>query len=74
MPNGSTISDCLMIAGQGVLSMAFIISITVILRREPMSHVYQPKHFHDLGAAAGAGHGLGVFLVLAAPHHLVAPA
>ena len=46
----STIFGLLMIAGQGVLSMAFIISITVILsRREPMSHVYQPKHFHDLG-------------------------
>jgi len=46
----STIFGLIMIAGQGVLSMAFIISVAVILAgREPMSAVYRPKHFHDLG-------------------------
>jgi hypothetical protein len=46
----STIFGLIMIAGQGVSAMAFIISVCVILSRwEPMSHVLQPKHFHDLG-------------------------
>jgi hypothetical protein len=46
----STIFGLIMIAGQGVSGMAFIISVCVILSRwEPMSHVLQPKHFHDLG-------------------------
>ncbi|MFN7999756.1 MAG: hypothetical protein U0X75_01925, partial [Acidobacteriota bacterium] len=46
----STIFGMLTIAGQGVLSIAFLIWILVILgKREPMAHVYQPKHFHDLG-------------------------
>jgi hypothetical protein len=46
----STIFGLIFIAGQGVSSMAFIIAVCMILsRREPMSHVYQPKHFHDLG-------------------------
>ncbi len=46
----STIFGLLIIAGQGVSSMAFIISVCVILaKREPMSDVYKPKHFHDLG-------------------------
>ncbi len=46
----STIFGLLMIAGQGVLSMAFIISVCLLLsKREPMSHVLQPKHFHDMG-------------------------
>jgi hypothetical protein len=46
----STIFGLIMIAGQGVLSMAFIISVCLLLsKREPMSHVLQPKHFHDLG-------------------------
>jgi hypothetical protein len=46
----STIFGLIMIAGQGVSAMAFIISICVLLARwEPMSHVLQPKHFHDLG-------------------------
>ncbi|HKE04396.1 MAG TPA: hypothetical protein VKE91_10065, partial [Blastocatellia bacterium] len=46
----STIFGLLMLIGQGVSAMAFLITIGVYLsRREPMSHVYQPKHFHDLG-------------------------
>jgi hypothetical protein len=46
----STIFGLIMIAGQGVSAMAFIISVCVLLARwEPMSHVLQPKHFHDLG-------------------------
>ncbi len=46
----STIFGLIMIAGQGVASMAFIIAVSMILSgREPMSHVYQPRHFHDLG-------------------------
>lgn len=46
----STIFGMLMLAGQGVSALAFLITINVALsRREPMSHVLQPKHFHDLG-------------------------
>jgi hypothetical protein len=46
----STIFGLIMIAGQGMLSMAFIISVCLLLsKREPLSHVLQPKHFHDLG-------------------------
>lgn len=46
----STIFGMLLIVGQGVAAIAFIISICVILsRREPMNHVLKPKHFHDLG-------------------------
>ena len=46
----STIFGMLMLAGQGVSALAFLIATNVVLgRREPMSHVLQPKHFHDLG-------------------------
>jgi hypothetical protein len=46
----STIFGLLTIAGQGVLSIAFLIAVCVILRKyEPMSHILKPKHFHDLG-------------------------
>jgi hypothetical protein len=46
----STIFGLLMIAGQGVISIAFIISVCLLLsKREPMADVLQPKHFHDLG-------------------------
>src|SRR5262249_53946233 len=46
----STIFGLLMLIGQGVSALAFLITIGVYLsRHEPMSHVYQPKHFHDLG-------------------------
>jgi hypothetical protein len=46
----STIFGLLMLIGQGVLAMAFLITVGVYLSgREPMDRVYQPKHFHDLG-------------------------
>jgi hypothetical protein len=46
----STIFGLLMLIGQGVAALAFLITIGVYLSaREPMSDVYQPKHFHDLG-------------------------
>jgi hypothetical protein len=46
----STIFGLLMLIGQGVAALAFLITIGVYLSaREPMSGVYQPKHFHDLG-------------------------
>jgi hypothetical protein len=46
----STIFGLLMLIGQGVLALAFLITIGVYLSgREPMDRVYQPKHFHDLG-------------------------
>ncbi|HZF38190.1 MAG TPA: hypothetical protein VE715_05175, partial [Blastocatellia bacterium] len=46
----STIFGLIMLIGQGVLALALMITIGVYLSgREPMSHVYQPKHFHDLG-------------------------
>jgi hypothetical protein len=46
----STIFGLLTLIGQGVLAMAFLITIGVYLSgREPMDRVYQPKHFHDLG-------------------------
>ncbi len=46
----STIFGMLTIAGQGVLSIAFLISVSVILSKyEPMAHILKPKHFHDLG-------------------------
>jgi hypothetical protein len=46
----STIFGLLMLIGQGVVALAFLITIGVYLSgREPMSSVYQPKHFHDLG-------------------------
>ncbi|MEK7833088.1 MAG: hypothetical protein AAB401_18510 [Acidobacteriota bacterium] len=46
----STIFGLLTIAGQGVLSIAFLICVCVILSKyEPMSHILKPKHFHDLG-------------------------
>jgi len=46
----STIFGLLTLIGQGVSALAFLITIGVYLSgREPMSRVYQPKHFHDLG-------------------------
>lgn len=46
----STIFGLILIAGQGISALAFAIVVAVILaRREPMSQVYQPNHFHDLG-------------------------
>ena len=46
----STIFGMLTLAGQGVLTIAFLIIVcTMLQKHEPMSHVLQPKHFHDLG-------------------------
>jgi hypothetical protein len=46
----STIFGLLMLVGMGVLALALMITMGVYLSgREPMSRVYQPKHFHDLG-------------------------
>jgi hypothetical protein len=46
----STIFGMLMLVGMGVLALSLIITTGVYLSgREPMAHVYQPKHFHDLG-------------------------
>ena len=46
----STIFGMLMLIGMGLLALAFVITIGVYLSgHEPMSRVYQPKHFHDLG-------------------------
>ena len=46
----STIFGMLTLAGQGVLTIAFLILVCTLLQKhEPMSHILQPKHFHDLG-------------------------
>src|SRR5215475_1961678 len=46
----STIFGLVMLIGQGVSALALLITIAVYMsRREPMSGIYQPKHFHDLG-------------------------
>ncbi len=46
----STIFGLLTIVGQGVSAIAFLVAVGVILAsRNPMSEVYKPKHFHDLG-------------------------
>lgn len=46
----STIYGLLLIAGQAIAAMAFAIIIaTNLAKREPMSEVYRPVHFHDLG-------------------------
>jgi hypothetical protein len=46
----STIFGLLMLISQGVSALALLITIGVYLSgREPMSNVYQNKHFHDLG-------------------------
>jgi len=46
----STIFGLVMLIGQGISALALLITIGVYLSgREPMSRVYQPKHFHDLG-------------------------
>ena len=46
----STIFGLLMLIGQGVLALAFLITVGVYLSgREPMDRIYQAKHFHDLG-------------------------
>ncbi len=46
----SSIFGLLLIIGQVLGAMAFIITIMLLLsRHEPMSAVLQPRHFHDLG-------------------------
>ena len=46
----STIFGLLFIAGQGLSSMAFLITLMVLLsNRRPMSEVLTPRHLHDLG-------------------------
>jgi hypothetical protein len=46
----STIYGLLLIAGQAISAMAFAILMAMSLaRHEPMSGVYRPTHFHDLG-------------------------
>ena len=46
----STIYGLLVMAAWGLTAMAFTITALVMLsKREPMSHVYAPSHFHDLG-------------------------
>jgi len=46
----STIFALLLIAGQGLTSMAFLITVLVLLSyRRPMSEILTPRHLHDLG-------------------------
>jgi len=46
----STIFGMLVMVGQGLSALAFTISIaSLIAVRKPMSEVFTPRHFHDLG-------------------------
>ena len=46
----STMFGVLVMGGQGVSALAFVIVIAVFLaRRKPMSDVITPAHLHDLG-------------------------
>src|SRR5271157_1140923 len=46
----STIFGMLLMAGQGLSSMAFLIALMILLSfREPMSRVLTHRHLHDLG-------------------------
>ncbi len=46
----STIYGLLFIGGQGLSAMSFIIAMAILLaKREPMSGVFVPSHFQDLG-------------------------
>jgi hypothetical protein len=46
----STIFGLLVIAGQALSAVAFVILVTALLStRAPMALVFQPRHFHDLG-------------------------
>src|SRR4029434_9326626 len=46
----STIFGLMLMAGQGVSAMSFVIIMAVILgERGPMAQVYQARHFSDLG-------------------------
>jgi len=46
----STIYGILMLGGQGLASMAFTLTVMVVLSRtEPLSKVFRSNHLHDLG-------------------------
>ena len=46
----STIFGLLIIAGEALSAVAFVILVAALLStREPMALVFQPRHFHDLG-------------------------
>lgn len=46
----STIFGMLIIGGQALSAMAFVILVATLLStREPMARVFQARHFHDLG-------------------------
>lgn len=46
----STIYGILVMGGQGLSAMAFIIAVVVLLSQyKPLSEVIKPSHFHDLG-------------------------
>lgn len=46
----STIFGLLVIGSQALSAFAFVIAAAALLaRREPMNHVFAPKHFHDMG-------------------------
>jgi len=46
----STIFGLLIMGGQGLAAMAFVIAVMVLLAtRKPMSEVLKPQHLHDLG-------------------------
>lgn len=46
----STIFGLLIMAGQGLNALAFLITVTVILsNRRPLADVITPRHLHDLG-------------------------
>lgn len=46
----STIFGLLVIAGQALSAVAFVILVAALLaKREPMALVFQARHFHDLG-------------------------
>jgi hypothetical protein len=46
----STIYGVLFMGGQGISAMSFIIVAVILLAgRQPMSEVFAPRHFHDLG-------------------------
>jgi hypothetical protein len=46
----STIYGFLFMGGQGLAALAFTLVVAAVLaRREPLHHVFNPGHFHDLG-------------------------
>lgn len=46
----STMWGFMFIAAEGLTALSFLIVVMAVLsRREPMSHILKPDHFHDLG-------------------------